>query len=296
MNRQDVTDMELGRAGIWSLELRFGDQGETSEAAAELEELGWGALWLGDVFGGDVLADAGRLLDATSAMTVATGVLNLWAHDPATVAAAAAGLDGRHPGRFLLGLGVSSPESAASAGQVFRRPVERVARYLDDLDGAPQPAPARRRVLGALGPKMLRLAARRAAGAHPFLVTPGHTAAARGLLGAGPLLAPHQAVVLDTDPGRARALIRASLALSLTQPHYQGNLRRLGFGPDDLAGGGTDRLVDSLVAWGDEEAVSRRIREHHDAGADHVAVHVVSADPGQLPRAQWRALAAALGG
>jgi probable F420-dependent oxidoreductase len=285
----------LGRVGIWSLELRFGDHGETSEAAAELEELGWGALWLGDVLGGDVLADAGRLLDATSSLAVATGVLNLWAHDPARVAAVTAGLGRRHPGRFLLGLGVSSPESAASAGRVFRRPVDRVARYLDDLDGAAEPVPARGRVLGALGPRMLGLAARRAVGAHPFLVTPEHTATARGLLGREPLLAPHQAVVLEADPGRARALIRASLSLSLSQPHYQDNLRRLGFGPDDLAGGGSEHLVDSLVAWGDAETVSKRVREHHDAGADHVAVHVVAGGPARLPRAQWRALAAALG-
>jgi probable F420-dependent oxidoreductase len=143
---------------------------------------------------------------------------------------------------------------------------------------------------------MLALAARRAGGAHPFLVTPEHTATARSVLGQGPLLAPHQAVVLDTDPGRARALIRESLQLSLAQPHYQDNLRRLGFGPDDLARGGSDHLIDSRVAWGDPDTVSKRIREHHDAGADHVAVHVISADPTRIPRAQWRALAEALRG
>jgi probable F420-dependent oxidoreductase len=265
-----VVSVELGRTGVWSLELRFGDAGEIGEAAAELDELGWGALWLPDVMGGDVLADAARLLAAASRLTVATGVLNLWAHDPADVAATAADLDRRHPGRFLLGVGVSSPDSAASAGQRFERPVARVARYLDDLDTAPDPVPAGRRILGALGPQMLGLAARRAIGAHPFLVTPEHTAAARAVLGEGPLLAPHQAVLLETDPGRARELIRAGLALSLSMPHYQGNLRRLGGGPD---------------------AVVKRIREHHAAGADHVAVHVLTADPMRLPRPEWRTLA-----
>jgi len=287
--------MNLGRVGVWALEPRFADPGEAAEAVAELDELGWGALWLADVFGGDVLADAGRLLDATKTLTLATGVLNLWAHDPAEVATAAAELERRHPGRFLLGVGVSSPDSAAAAGAVFARPVARLASYLDALDAAPTPVPARRRVLGALGPKMLALAASRARGAHPFLVTPEHTAAARTALGPGPLLAPHQVVVLDADPDRVRPLVRGALSMTLSMPHYQRNLGALGFGADDLAGGGSDRLVDALVAWGDAEAVAARVRAHHDAGADHVAVHVVSdAAPMTLPRAQWRELAAAL--
>jgi probable F420-dependent oxidoreductase len=288
--------MDLGRAGIWSTELRYGDPGEIRDAAAELEELGWSALWVPSVMDAGVLAASERLLEATTTITVATGVLNLWMHEPAEVAAEAARLDTAHPGRFLLGIGVSAPVSAQSVGREFSRPLAVLGAYLDQLDRADPPVLASQRLLAALGPKMLALAARRAAGAHPLLVPPSHTARARQILGPRAVLAPHQAVILETDPGAARATARQALGPSLSMPHYQASFRRLGFSADDLARGGSDHLIDAIIAWGDPGTISKRIREHHDAGADHVAVHVMSPGPGHPPRKLWRRLSDALRG
>lgn len=286
--------MDLGRVGIWSTELRYGDPGETGDAAAELEELGWSALWVPSVMDAGVLAASERLLQATTKITVATGVLNLWMHEPAEVAAEVARMDAAHPGRFVLGVGVSAPVAARSVGREFVSPLAVTGTYLDQLDSADPPVPASRRILAALGPKMLALAARRSAGAHPFLVPPSHTAQARQVLGPRAVLAPHQAVILETDPGAARAIARQALGPSLSMPHYQASFRRLGFGDDDLADGGSDQLIDTVTAWGDPPAIARRIRDHHDAGADHVAVHVVASGPASPPRTQWRQLSEAL--
>ncbi len=283
-----------GSTGVWSAELRYGDGQRAVEAAAELESLGYAALWVPDV-GGDLFARLAALLGATRSISVATGILNLWLHPAAEVVAARAGLVAAHGDRLLLGIGVSHAALIDAAGPArYGRPLAATAAFLDGLDAAGEPVPADRRVLAALGPGMLALAGRRTAGTHSYNVTPEHTAAARAALGPGALVLPEQAVVLDTDAGRARTAGREHLAVYLSLPNYTNNLRRLGFGDDDLDHGGSDRLVDALVAWGDEAAVAARVDEHRRAGADHVCVQVLGA--GDLPLDQWRRLAPVLCG
>jgi probable F420-dependent oxidoreductase len=281
---------------VWSGALRYGSRDEIVEGAAELESLGYSALWFPDT-GGEPswLEAASTLLEATRSVVVATGILNLWTHDPAGTADGFARLSGAHPGRFLLGLGASHAAivDRTEPGR-YQRPLAAMAAYLDALEVAEPPVPAEARILAGLGPKMLTLARERAAGAHPYLTTPEHTQQAREILGADRLLAPEQRVVLETDRAAARELGRRHLEVYLRLPNYTNNLRRLGFTDDDLAGGGSDRLVDSLVAWGDEDTIARRVREHHDAGADHVCIQVVTADRRRLPREGWRRLAPAL--
>jgi probable F420-dependent oxidoreductase len=287
-----VTD--VGVLGVWSGELRrHGDAGVIREAAAELEDLGYGALWIPGGTGGDDLFPAvGRLLDATRAVTVSTGVLNVWMHEPADVAREAAALEERHPGRLLVGLGISHAAlvDRAEAGR-YRKPLSTMRTYLDALDAAEPPLPEERRLLAALGPKMLDLAGTRSAGAHPYFVGVQHTRVARERLGAGPLLAVEQAVVLEPDANAARAAAREHMALYLTLPNYVNNLLRTGFTAEDLQDGGSDRLVDGIVAWGTEEAVAHRVAEHREAGADHVCLQVLGHAPG-LPLDAWRRLAA----
>jgi probable F420-dependent oxidoreductase len=218
----------------------------------------------------------------------------VWMHEPAETAARHAGIVAAHPGRFLLGLGVSHrPLVDANNPGRYRRPLDTMRRYLDDLDAASPPVPVSERVLAALGPRMLDLARDRSWGAHPYFVTPEHTQTARAALGAGRLLAPEQAAVFNADPSAARAIARAHMAIYLQLPNYVHNLRRLGFGEDDVADGGSDRLVDAIVVGGDESAITRRLAEHWDAGADHVCVQVLTAEPSAVPRAEWRRLIAA---
>ncbi len=286
--------MELGRVGIWSSYFRSSEDEPVRAAAIELESLGFTALWIPGGAGGAILDEVGRVLAATERLVVATGILNIWMHDPSDVATAHHRLTSQAPGRFLLGLGVShAPLVDARSGRQYGQPLEVMSRYLDDLDGAPTPVPPDQRALAALGPKMLELAASRSAGAHPYLVSPEHTAFARRVLGDGPLLAPEQKVLLVTDPTEARARARETLSLYLRLPNYVRNLRRTGFSEADVTGGGTDRLVDALVAWGDLETIVERVRAHLDAGADHVCVQVLSAGP-EAPLAEWRELASAL--
>jgi probable F420-dependent oxidoreductase len=276
----------VGRYGIWSMGLRSEDparRGELGEAAAELEELGFGAVWLG---GSSAVRHAVPLIEATSRLVVATGIQSIWQYDAAEVAAHFHDLEKAHPGRFLLGLGVSH----AKLTDQYRRPYSAMVAYLDALDAAS--VPAGRRVLAALGPKMLELSGDRAAGSHPYLVTPEHSAMAREILGEAPLLAPETKVVLDTDPDTARAAARRVLAFYLGLPNYTKALLRFGFAEDDFADGGSDRLVDALFAWGDDERIRERIEAFRAAGADHVALQVI--DDGSrdtLPRAAWRRLA-----
>ena len=287
-------NMDLGRVGIWSGVLRRGDEAEAADAASELEQLGFGALWIPGGAGGNVLGDSLRLMDATKRVVVATGILNIWMHEAADVAAGHAALTDAHPGRFLLGLGVSHAPAVERSNQSYSRPYSKMVDYLDQLDAASPPVPHDEMALAALGPKMLRLSAERTAGAHPYFVPPEHTAIARAALGAGPLLATEQMVVLETDAGLARDVARANIARYLELPNYTNNLRGLGFTDDDLTPPGSDRLVDAIVGWGDESAIARRVQEHHDAGADHVCVQVLLADPAAFPRAEWRTLAPAL--
>jgi probable F420-dependent oxidoreductase len=282
--------MQLQRVGIWARELRVGDEGVRREAAAELEQLGYGTLWFPGSAGSDSLDCAEILLDATQRVVVATGITNIWTEEPEGVAAGHVRLAAAHDHRFLLGLGASH---APLIGDRYRKPYSSMVEYLDRLDAAPEPPPVEERVLAALGPRMLALSRDRAAGAHPYLVPPEHTAIAREAIGEDKLLAPEQAVVLESDPVRARELARGHLELYLVLPNYTNNWLRHGFTEDDLRDGGTDRLVDALVAWGDEDAIHARVREHHDAGADHVCLQVIHGGDGP-PLQEWRRLAGAL--
>jgi probable F420-dependent oxidoreductase len=286
--------VELGGIGVWSVPLRYGAKGEVVEAAAELESLGYSALWIPDV-GGDVFGAATTLLKATRSLVVATGVLNLWMHDPADTANGFARLSGAHPGRFVLGIGVSHATSVdrIQPGR-YQQPLAAMAAYLDALDTAKPPVLTSARVLAALGPKMLTLARQRAAGAHTYLTTPQHTQQARTILGADRVLAPEQRVILETDPTTARDIGRRHLATYLRLPNYTNSLRRLGFTDDDLAGTGSNRLVETLVAWGDEDTIARRVGEHYDAGANHVCIQALTSNRDTFPRKTWRRLAPAL--
>ncbi|WNF30957.1 LLM class F420-dependent oxidoreductase [Streptomyces sp. C11-1] len=290
-----VTHEAFGRVGIWSSALhgsRVDDPGRKAiaEAVAELEELGYGTVWIG---GSPSPDDAADLVAATRTLTVATGILSIWGHAAEDVAARIAAIDASARGRFVLGLGVSHGPLVPQ----YAKPYSAMVAYLDALDAGAPPVEPGRRVLAALGPKMLKLAAGRALGAHPYLVTSEHTAEAREALGPQALLAPELSVVLDTDLDRARTTARNMLGMYLQLPNYTANLLRLGFSENDFEGGGSLRLLDALFAIGDADRVKARTQEYFDAGADHVALQVLTADddgPG-LPRAAWRELAAAFG-
>ena len=283
-----------GGSGVWSSALRYGDKAAAAEAATELESLGYSALWLPDI-GGDLFDSIENLLVATSTVTIASGILNLWMHEAAEAAAEAHRLNSAHDHRFLMGIGVSHAPliDMAEAGR-YAKPLTRMREYLDGLDVAPHPVAAQDRVLAALGPKMLELARERTAGVHPYLVTPEHTAIARDAVGEDRLVAPEQAVVLVTEPIRARQLARAHLGGYIGLPNYANNWLRHGFTEDDLVDGGSDQLVDSLVVWGDEATILARVQEHRDAGADHVCVQVLTDDLSVPPMDEWRTLAPAL--
>lgn len=285
--------MNLSGVGLWSSQLRYGNPDEAAEAAAELDGLGFTALWIPDV-GGPVLDSVDNLLAATEKTVIATGILNLWMHEPAEVAARYAALTETHGERFLLGIGVShAPLIDAKEPGRYRKPLAATKAFLDGIDASPQPVPTANRVLAALGPKMLQLSATRAGGAHPYLTVPEHTRQAREALGSGPMLLPEQTVLLTDDRDQAREIGIPWLSSYLALPNYANNLLRLGFTEDDVSSV-SDRLFDGLIAWGDEDAVRRRVREHLDAGADHVCVQVLTADPREFPREQWRRLAEAL--
>ncbi|WP_089100282.1 LLM class F420-dependent oxidoreductase [Streptomyces hyaluromycini] len=273
--------IDLGAIGVWRH-----DKTEPG-LAAELERLGYGTLWLGNVTDPD-LAVVEQLLDATGTLVVATGIVNIWSSPADRIARSYRRIAERHADRFLLGVGAGHPE----ATKEFVRPYEALNDYLDVLDAGG--VPVARRALAALGPRVLRLAGDRTAAAHPYLVTPEHTRRARDLLGTGPLLAPEQKVVLETDPARARAIGDATLGRYLGLTNYVGNLRRLGFDDTDFADGGSDRLFDALILHGDTARVAKGLRAHLDAGADHVALQVLHPD-GTDPLPAYRALAGALG-
>jgi probable F420-dependent oxidoreductase len=287
--------MELAGVGIWSSQLRYGDASESAYAAAELDDLGFTALWVPDV-GGAAFDAVARLLAATKRTVIATGILNLWMHSAGDVAESYAALTAEHGDRFLLGIGVShAPLIDAGQPGRYRKPLAATASFLDGLDAAQRPVPTERRVLAALGPKMLALSANRARGAHPYLTTPEHTASARSTLGEGPLLLPEQTVILCDSADEARRIGTDWLRAYLALPNYANNLLRSGFSEDDLAHV-SDRLFNAIIAWGDEDAVMRRVAEHRSAGADHVCVQVLTADPTAFPREQWRRIAAACNG
>lgn len=286
---------DLGAIGIWSHQLRYGEVGEAGAAAAELEALGYGTLWIPDV-GGDIVTPLENLLGATTSTIVATGILNVWMHTPAQAAADHARLVAAHGARYLCGLGISHApliDHVLDSG-TYRQPLATMAAYLDGLDAADVPLVANDRVIAALGPKMLELARARTAGTHPYLVTPELTHAARVGIGPDRLVACELGVVLESDPSTARAIARTHLATYLGLPNYVNNWKRHGFTDDDVVAGGSDRLVDALVAWGDESTIASRVQAHRAAGADHVCVQVLTGDAQRFPLDEWRRLAPAL--
>lgn len=290
--------IEIGTFGVWSGTLDLQPTGAVREAVAELDEMGWGCLWRPESTGREPFVSAALYLDACDRMAVATGIAQTYARHPLTTMAAARTLDEAFPGRFLLGLGVSHAPLVEGVRKLdYSTPLADMSAHLDDMDAAPFTALGREgrppRVLAALGPKMLALAAEKADGAHPYFTTPEHTALARSILGPDKFLAPEHMVVVETDPIKARTVARANMARYLRLPNYTNNLLRLGFSDDDITSV-SDRLVDAIVLWGDVGSIAERAREHLDAGADHVCLQALNNDPSQLPVDQWRQLADAL--
>jgi probable F420-dependent oxidoreductase len=269
--------------------------GEVATFAKRVESLGYAALWFPEGIGREALSSASWLLASTTKLVVATGIANVFARDAMTMAAGRSGLAEQSGGRFLLGVGVShKPMVEGLRGHTYTKPLTYMSQYLDAMSRAPylapppaEPAPI---VIGALHPKMLELAATKTIGAHPYLVPPEHTAFARQTMGKGPWICTEQKVVLTTDAAQARAAARASLAIYLNLPNYRRNLKRFGLTDEDFASGGSNKLVDTTVAWGDEKAIDARIRAHLDAGADHVCIQPLNPDGTQTP--DWRVLQA----
>ena len=294
----DALRRRLGPLGVWVFSAALDE--DPGEVARWIENLGYTAVWVGG--GNPDPADFARLermLSGSDRLVVATGIVNLWAWQPAALATEAARLHAAFPGRFLLGIGVSHAPIVERLGQRYERPLDAMVAFLDALDGATATGGgatgggAVPRVLAALGDRMLRLSADRALGAHPYLTTPPHTERARGVLGPGPVLAPEQAIVLDEDPERARSGARAYLERYLRLPNYAHNLRRLGWSEEDLQGGGTDALVDAVVLHGGIADVAAGVRAHLAGGADHVCIQPLTA-AGAFDRDALERLAPAL--
>lgn len=279
------TRPHLGQIGIWSMELRFGDPAAIAEAAAELDELGFGAIWVPGGIGGDVSGDVNRLLAATRRTTIATGIINIWKHTPAEIAGWWDSLPGDHRSRLLLGLGISH---GPIIGEDWGKPVARTRAWTEELLGLG--VPAQNLCLAALGPKMVALSGELTAGAHPYLATPEHTRQARAILGAGPLLAPEQGVVLEADPARARELARGALTHYARLPNYRNNWLRLGFTEADCEDQ-SQALLDGLFACGGLDAARERVQQHLDAGADHVCLQAITGGSIDEARVAWRELA-----
>lgn len=265
----------LGTYGVWR-SLRS----IVPAMAVEVEELGYGAIWIGGSPPGDLEA-VEEILRATREIPVVTGIVNMWRHDAAELAASYHRIERHHPGRFWLGVGVGHRESV----EQYRSPIAKVNHYLDGLDAAG--VPQERIILAALGPRALRIAADRTAGPHPYLTTPRHTAMAREVIGSGPLLAPEQKATVDSNPARAREVGREIVKRYLRLVNYRNNLLREGWSPSDFDDGGSDQLVDALALHGSAEEVAEGIRGHVTAGADHVCIQAIGADP----ISEYRALA-----
>jgi probable F420-dependent oxidoreductase len=276
--------MTLGKVGIWTSYRPFGVE-RAGEAAKLAEQLGYGTWWLGS---SPHVPDVRPILEATSALVAATGILNVWSNDPGETAAADAALRADFPGRFVLGIGIGHPEATSD----YRRPLTTMRAFLDGLDASPNPPPIDERCLAALGPKMLDLARERAAGTHLYFVSVEHTRFARERLGSGKLVAPEVACVVDTDVDRARAVARGYARLYLGLRNYTRSLLAFGFAESDLADGGSDRLIDALIPRGSAEQIAEVVRAHLDAGADHVCLQPLGEEG--IPRESWTALAKAL--
>ncbi len=290
--------MELGKIGLWAF-LDMVPSAQSQAAAREIEDLGFATLWIPEAIGREVFTSSALLLAGTEKLVVATGIANVWARDAMAMANAQRTLCEAYPERFLLGMGVShAPMVDTIRGHNYDKPLTYMRGYLDAMDksifAGAAPATEPRRVLAALHPKMLKLASERSWGSHPYFVTPEHTARAREALGEGRLLAPEQAVLLETDPTTARSIARQHMAIYIGLPNYRKNVLTLGFDEADFEDGGSDRLVDAIVAWGDIDVIRERVRAHQDAGADHVCLQALCANMAELPREQWRELAKAL--
>ncbi len=293
--------MDIGRHGIWTFNLDLVPSSQATEHVDELDELGYGAVWVPEAVGREAFTSAALLLRGGTDIVVATGIASIWARDPMAAAAAQRTVTEAYPDRFLLGLGVSHQVMVEGIrGHDYAKPFSAMRSYLDAMDAAmffaSPPTTEPQRVLAALRPKMLGLARDRAAGAHPYFVPPEHTAVARQILGEGPLLAVEQAVVFETDPAKARETARNHTRTYTGLPNYVNNLRELDptLTEEDFVPGGSDRVVDRIVAWGTMDTILARIRAHLDAGADHVCVQVLD-DSGDVPVQAWRDLSAALG-
>jgi len=286
----------LGRVGVWSSAVANRPAAELREALPEIEALGYSAIWIGEAFSRESMSTSALALSWTDELVVATGITNVYARDPTATRAGAATLGEAFPGRFLLGLGISHQRPVEMRGQRYAPPLTTMRAYLDGMDGAlyhgPEPAERVPVVLAALGPKMLELARDRTDGAHPYLVPVEHTARARERLGEGKLLAAEQAVILTDDEALARELAREHVAFYMTAPNYRNNMLRLGFEEADLEDGGSERLRDAVVVWGDEGAIRDRVQAHLDAGADHVCIQTLPS--GELDLDSLRRLAPAL--
>jgi probable F420-dependent oxidoreductase len=261
---------ELGRYGVWT----FGTP--KPEQAAEIEKLGYGAVWIGGSPAGD-LSYVDPILENTESLQVATGIINVWTASAEEVAEAYHRIEDAHPGRFLLGIGIGHPEHT----EEYRKPYDVLVEYLDALDAAK--VPTSRRVIAALGPKVLKLSAQRSAGAHPYLTTPQHTGEARNLIGPTVFLAPEHKVVLARDAEASRKIGRDAVDFYLNLSNYLNNWKRLGFTDDDVAKPGSDRLIDAVVAHGTPEDIANRLNQHLEAGADHVAIQVLGGWDALLP-------------
>jgi probable F420-dependent oxidoreductase len=261
---------DLGRFGVWTL------GAPAPEQAVEIEKLGYGALWVGGSPAAD-LAFVEPILEKTETLQVATGIVNVWTAPAEQVAESYHRIEGAYPGRFLLGIGIGHPEHT----EEYRKPYDVLVEYLDALDAAN--VPTSRRVVAALGPKVLKLAAKRSAGAHPYLTTPEHTAQAHELIGNTVFLAPEHKVVLARDAAQARAIGRETVDFYLNLSNYLNSWKRLGFTDADIAKPGSDKLIDAVVAHGTPEAIAARLTEHLDAGADHVAIQVLGGKDALLP-------------
>jgi probable F420-dependent oxidoreductase len=292
--------VDLGRVGVWTFLLDRQPAPEAKDLAAELEAMGYGAIWIPEAVGRDALVSAFLLLSGTERIAIGTGIATIYARDALAMKAGWNTVSEAFPGRFLLGLGVShQPMVEGLRGHSYGAPLAAMREYLDGMDAAPyfaaEPTVAPERVLAALGPKMLELARDKANGAHPYNVTPEHTKLAREILGNGRILAPEQKVILETDASTAREIARATLKIYIPGlPNYVNNLRRLGFTDDDFAPEISDRLLDALIAWGDVDTIKTRVQAHHDAGADHVCIQVLPADDLDRVMRDYRTLAEAL--
>lgn len=294
-----ASPLDIGRIGIWQFQLDSVPSAQAAEHVDELDELGFGAVWLPEAVGREAFTSAALLLRGGTDIVVATGIASIWARDAMAAAAAHKTVTEAYPDRFLLGLGVShQPMVEGIRGHDYSKPYSAMKAYLDAMDKglffAAEPTSPPRRVLAALRPKMLELARDHTDGAHPYFVPPEHTAIAREALGPDKLLAVEQAVVFDTDPASARETARSHTRIYTGLPNYKGNLQRLdpSFTDEDFAHAGSDRLVDHIVAWGSMDDVVARVQAHLDAGADHVCIQVIDGTA-EVPLQAWRDLSAA---